>query len=332
MSITLHRVSGPVVSPAPTTALTAPATPVSRPVDSFSRGTSTTALADTARPVAAPAGDYGLSPSDNERILAAYATVREAFPWIPSTVIDREPWVKEILRGVFEGGVYQLSIRVPPERAADKSAIIAALDAQLVGTPLRAVDCGRVLTVSHRGSSKDNAAADFAKACGTQPARIAKFGDQAGEHGNDKHLFDHNSFNVGPEAAHVASVNQSARGEHAKGVVRIVQRLLAEKDAASPRERAQLAVRGFMFDFDDTLTMPGISGIAPEALGMLVGLIRRGEPVCVCTGRGPSILDALLHPLLDSGLSVDELANNVTVMMFNGGRAVRADELRAYAS
>ena len=279
------------------------------------------APADTYTRVRSSAKAYplALGPHDTTTILAAFAGVRAAFPWVPSEIVMCEPWGATIMREVFDGAAYQLSIRVPKSEDKTKHALVDTLNAELGETHLRAMDSGEVINVGHRDISKEAAAHAYARELGTTALRIAKFGDRAGFHGNDTHLFDRMSFNVGPDEAVHPEVDNTHLGTHARGVAATVERLLAEGSAD-----------GFMFDFDGTLTNPGTPGIAPESVTLLAELIRRGESVCVCTGRGASIIDACVKPLVEAGVPIDAICKSMKIMLFNGACSVRTAYLRAH--
>lgn len=303
-----------------------------RTADQFERGiVGTTASALRAQPQRLPRSDYALCPGEPELILRALDAVRSEFAWVPRDVVFGAPWGAQIMQEMFDGSNYQLSIRVPKDVDAQKHALVERLNGQLAGTGLRAIDSGEVVNITNARVCKSIAASDYARALGVPVVRIAKFGDKAGPHGNDKHLMDRNAYNVGNDVPAIAAVDCSHQGEHAAGVVAIVDRLLAEKDGASPQERARLATRAFMFDFDGTLTRRGETVIAPEALAMLVRLVERGEKFVICSGRGASLLDAAVKPLLDAGIPIEKLSRSMSVMLFNGARSLRLDELLAYA-
>ena len=268
------------------------------------------------------AGGYPISSADKRTILAALDVLRPSFPWIPARVVSTIPWDGAIFDEPIGGASYQLAVRVPDVHQGAKAAFVTKLNALLAGAHLAGIDGGRVVTIGRAGVSKLAALTDYAAYLGVPRESIAKFGDKAGKDGNDTHLCDRMSFNVGIDAPRIPAIDGSCMGQFAKGTVKLVQRLLA----------SDRPPRAFMFDFDATLTVPGgTPGIDAQALDMLVGLVKRRVPFAICTARGPSIFAEALAPLLKKGIAPGELSRSMTMILCNGARPARPDEIVAYA-
>ena len=283
--------------------------------------------------IVADAVRYALSEQQCSAVVSAIHGLAGWIPWVTTNLVhhekDRPGLFQETMgSSIVPARTFQFTIDAPLDARAEKQKLITHAQhtfdtAQL---KLRVSDAGDALLFGHSDVDKSLALATFARTLGISEDSVAKFGDKAGETGNDKHLRGRFSYNVGKDQAFRPEVDDRVRGQHALGTVAVVRELLAVNDAARVAG-AEPPVRAFMFDFDGTLTMPGHHGIHPQALDLLLELLARGEKFAVCTGRGPALFPLVLTQLLARGASTEQLERCMTIYMFNGARPLLADEL-----
>ncbi|MBK8010895.1 MAG: hypothetical protein IPK13_06065 [Deltaproteobacteria bacterium] len=104
-----------------------------------------------------------------------------------------------------------------------------------------------------------------------------------------------NGNSVGPKG-HANPLAHQTRARFARGTSDVLSRL-------DPR-----LVRAIATDFDGTLTMEGSVAIWPFAARQLARYINAGVPCAVITGRGPSVFELVLRPLLEAGADPRRLA------------------------
>ncbi|MCB9655905.1 MAG: hypothetical protein H6729_17400 [Deltaproteobacteria bacterium] len=238
--------------------------------------------------------------------------LRSELPGIP-TMRTRDLDLPEpaICEGFFDGGRFSVYYSGLKPDVAPRFFQRLQAEIDRARLPLTLTLGGQSICVNDNRAFKHRALAHFAAELGLSVRDIVTFGDSAQAGGNDETLVaTENGNSVGPRG-HANPRAHQTRLRFARGTADVLSHL-------DPR-----MVRAIATDFDGTLTMDGNAAIWPFAARQLARYINAGVPCAVITGRGPSVFELVLRPLLEAGADPERL-KALRFSLFNGANYLSA--------
>jgi hydroxymethylpyrimidine pyrophosphatase-like HAD family hydrolase len=183
------------------------------------------------------------------------------------------------------------------------------------------------ILVSKRNVHKGNALKQFSAMIGVPINRIAKFGDQGQEGGNDHELLAYpGSFSVHrADKANALNTHEAFNISNAAGTRWVLERLNFVSPDKSRKIKASIDMpfihfketyQAAAFDMDGTLLFAGESRPSDNMYRMLAVLLENEVPIAIITARNAEEMDRIFL----SGFKryVDEIPKNLLLFLCNG--------------
>lgn len=240
------------------------------------------------------------------------------------------PW------STFKAGDAPSAIARAKELQKQKDTVVAYLKERLAPFGIGVLEAGDAILIGSASFTKREAAQEICANIGAQKHEVVCLGDKPQDGGNDRHLYadadlpahlHSNSYNVGSNDPADARVDNTHKGQHARGSVAVIVEKLVENMVARALGKSQ-PHKTFIIDFDGTLNMPHTHGVDPEALAALMLMMECDNKFTIATGRGPALYPLVLDQMIAEGVPGETIAKYFGMYLFNGTRPVEPEEVQ----
>lgn len=239
------------------------------------------------------------------------------------------PW------STFKAGDSPDKIARAQELQRQKDEVVAYLRERLAEHGIGVLEAGDAILIGSAKFTKREAAQEICANIAAQKHEVVCLGDKPQDGGNDRHLYAEadlphgvhsNAYNVGSNDPADPRVDNTHKGQHARGSVAVLVEKMVDNLVARASGRP-VPHKTFIIDFDGTLNMPHTHGVDPEALAALMLLMEHDMGFTIATGRGPALYPLVLDQMIAEGVPGSTIAKYFGMYLFNGTRPVEPEEI-----